>query len=781
MTITTSRLRQQRPLAWLFCLLLFASCFTPALAQTVEEGLVIGAEEGLAGLEAHATSPKDIGQALLNFATYGTYNPDSVTSPSVAGTVARTLNLIGLVIMAALAVFGGLTFTIHTANKGVPGGQIISSFWMPIRVSVSTILLVPLTLGFSTIQLGVNKIAESGNNHGGWVSAQVVDHIRGFGAYAPPFIKDSRVAMQGLITAEACKLYINSQLNINRSTDTTNGVTTKTHRKKDGIVEVSYDFQDPKRGVFGKKAPVPAYCGALRIKIPGSIDVPLGPTFQAMEGMTQDEIATAFTTAVESQFIPKAQRIANMLFADQMSLRKMQRSGSTMAQDEYRTAASNLSGSITTASKEYAQLVTDYNTFVQNTVTTAVNNARDELAGVAWADEIKECGWVCFGTIYWQTSKSQEHINTIASALHPTVVDIRIDKKYISDERFETLQERLDEVNALYTPVEPVTSAGMSNIVSIQHAGAEDSSSLQKWFAILTQGMAKAFVLDENADFVNQMQKSGQIMAASIDLAYHAKVWTVALATTAYNTTTNLANAASGTPLAGSAVAAKMSLVGAALDLIRNLADGYGELLDTILIPLMFASFLLAVVLPTIPLFLWLMGVASWIIYYIECLLVSPIWMAAHGTAEKEGWGSEHTRQGYMLMIGLYLNPILRVAGFALILVLIYPLGMLTGLLSSYLIGVLMSGTITSPLLLTGAALVLAFFGYSVAIRVFTLPNELFERGLRWMNGGQEVTGDENASNRINMMVANFGARSAFRTGLVPTSRMNPAPLKPAG
>jgi hypothetical protein len=47
---------------------------------------------------------------------------------------------------------------------------------------------------------------------------------------------------------------------------------------------------------------------------------------------------------------------------------------------------------------------------------------------------------------------------------------------------------------------------------------------------------------------------------------------------------------------------------------------------------------------------------------------------SAHGMAEPEGWGTEHTRQGYMLMIGLYLNPILRVAGFYAIFIALRPL-----------------------------------------------------------------------------------------------------------
>lgn len=100
-------------------------------------------------------------------------------------------------------------------------------------------------------------------------------------------------------------------------------------------------------------------------------------------------------------------------------------------------------------------------------------------------------------------------------------------------------------------------------------------------------------------------------------------------------------------------------------------------------------------------------------------------------------------------------------------LVVLYPLTILIKWMSSYLIGVISTGAVTSPLMLVGAMLVLAFFGYSVANRVFSLPNEMFEKGLRWVNGGQEVTGDENSATKINAMVANFGykAEGGFGAG----------------
>lgn len=106
-----------------------------------------------------------------------------------------------------------------------------------------------------------------------------------------------------------------------------------------------------------------------------------------------------------------------------------------------------------------------------------------------------------------------------------------------------------------------------------------------------------------------------------------------------------------------------------------------------------------------------------------------------------------------------YLNPILRVAGFFAIFLVLIPLGRMTNWLSEYLVGVVSSGWL-SPVMVVGSMVVLAVFAYSAAVRVFSLPNELFERGLRWVNGGQEVTGDAGAEQQNRMIIAQVGGKA---------------------
>lgn len=244
-----------------------------------------------------------------------------------------------------------------------------------------------------------------------------------------------------------------------------------------------------------------------------------------------------------------------------------------------------------------------------------------------------------------------------------------------------------------------------------------------------------------------------------------------------------MANSARSIPIVGSLFGAGATATGAvavgAATFTREIVSGYAGLLKSAMIPLFVAGFTLAVVLPMLPLIIWSMGVISWMLFFIECLLISPMWLAAHGTAEQEGWGTEHTRQGYMLMLGLFLNPVLRTAGFFAIFLALVPLKPLVGWVFSALIGVMVTGWMSLGIVVF-APLLVAFFAYSAGVRIFSLPSELFERGLRWVNAGQEVTGDSSAESHNRTLVAGFSHSTAgtAQGKLTDLGPMSPRPSK---
>lgn len=738
-------------------------------------------------------SNNDYGQKIINWIAFG--KPDNVKfgDVSLLSTVSFTLNAIALVMMAYLSLLGGLTYVIQTANKGSPGGQVISSFWMPIRIATATILLVPLASGYSTIQYGVITVAEKGNAHGSYLMDQGIDYIAKNGVYRPPMMESSKDVVIGLIWSELCQLHINTKegnaVSINKGSEALSPV--------NETLVYSYDKIQTKKSFFSGATTTlkKGYCGSLTILTPDAdttafFNNTVAETSSRLFNTADYEddaaiLATEKLTAyIEKTIMPAARVIAEKLSADSNALNNMQNGGGQSAQSTYERlqrgadkAASGLVGELNAIIGNYDRRM---HSILQESIIainkhntssgTGGNTTNQNAAGEApWVKQIKDTGWPALGTVFWQISKNQESLNYLAKRLKATYTNPQIDQEYQDDERYATLYARLDDLIKGARAETAESGSHVFDMTAVNMAGADGSAGYFKsmftgWFQNL---MAALFIPDDEGDIITKLQYSGSVLASTTDTLIHASIIAKAGAKTAAivvnRTHEDAVSVARQVPLigalTGAAAAVGAGLVSTPLTLVAYIAQGYAEFLSTLIVPLLIAGFALAVVLPAIPLFYWLMGVISWMLFFVECLLISPMWLAAHGTADKDGWGSEHTRQGYMLMIGLYLNPILRVAGFFAIFLVLIPIGKLVGWLSQYLTGVLASGWL-SPAMIVGGMVILAVFAYSASVRVFSLPNELFERGLRWVNGGQEVTGDSGAEQQNRMIIAQVGGKA---------------------
>ena len=695
------------------------------------------------------------GQRLLNFIAHGTENPAG-DEKSLLSTVSLTLNAIALTLMAWLAVIGGATYVFQTANKGVPGGQVISSFWAPIRISTATILLIPLASGYSTLQYGVIKMAEVGNHYGNEVASKGLKYLAENGAYRPPLLSDPTMMIAGWIGSEVCRQYINSYQQGERVRPVA--------RSQESLASVkylySYDYAELE-GAREASYPRRAYCGALTIDMPREITTDTAHTRAVPVKVVRK------LNEIVAEMQPRVAEIASMILYDEAALRSLQNNGQS-AQSSYESKASAVPEQIEGAAGKYVALVAEYNAKVAAVVASSVNEVYTDNAGRSWQEEITELGWMALGTAYWQVSQSQEKINALAKLLTPSYQEPQMDRNFDSDQRFIDVSLRLQGLQKFARDRAKQVVETDNSIISIEHAGVDGGADfIKKFFSEISTAIMKSMVMGaSDGDIVTSMQYTGSVISATIDAAIHALILGEATVKTteavAKFAADGAVNSASQVPLAGSLFGAGATAAGSvavgATTFTSEVVSGYAGLAKGLLFPLMIAGFFLAVVLPAIPLFFWLMGVISWALFFVECLLVSPFWMAAHGTAEKEGWGSEHTRQGYMLMIGLFLGPILRSGAWFAIFVMLKPLAVLAEWLASYLQGVIITGWV-SPLLILGSPIIMALFAYAGAVRIFSLPNELFERGLRWINGGQEVTGDSAAEQHNRTIIGGYTSK----------------------
>lgn len=722
----------------------------------------------------------DFGQKVINWIAYGTDNP-TWGDKSLLSAVSLPLNAIALAMMAWLAVIGGATYVFQTANKGVPGGQLISSFWAPIRVSTATIMLIPLASGYSTIQYGVITVAEKGNAHGSYVMGIGLDYLYDFGAYRAPGIPDGQSIFFALVESEVCRQYINSYT----KGETVTPVFIGPVRKSDTalVSKVSYRYNETSASTTFND-PRLDYCGAVAFSIEHDADDEDDGWFTDADELSAHYGGPPYIAqgqmALLKKMQPLAAQVASRILADESALRQLQAYGESK-QSTYERAVAELNGQIEDAAGLAQGAIRTYNSESQKIIAQVVSRLNDQKnanndGSDGWIAQTKAMGWLGLGTIFWQVNISQSEINKLAATFEAALTPPNLDQEWLTDDRFVKISMRirgmkkqfasLDKTKQVNTDQGFAQPDSIPSLSAIADAGAEGDgwvdtlkSKVYEFFA----GSLRYFMFKNGPDdLILNMQYFGSAMSTLAESAWWAKTITInvprGMAESFGKAVSDLSNKVSFIPGAGwLARAGGAASEGAAKGFSLTLGD-ISQMINYLIVAMIVIGFTLGVVLPTIPLTQWLMGAISWMLFFIECLLVSPMWMAAHGTAEKEGWGSEHTRQGYMLMIGLYLNPILRVAGFFAIFVALKPIGWMVSWFFDYVQGVVVSG-FGGLFIFFGAVIIASIFAYSAMVRIFGLPSELFERGLRWVNGGQEVTGDSAGEKDARTNIAAFAAK----------------------
>jgi conjugal transfer/type IV secretion protein DotA/TraY len=723
----------------------------------------------------------DLGQKIINWITYGA-DTGSQADTSLLSVISLMINTIAFYMLGVLTIVGAGSYVIHTANKGVPGGQIVSSFWMPLRISVATILMVPLTSGFSSLQYGVITVAETGNTHANLTMEAGLNYLYDFGAYRPVSLLNGEDVVFSWIGSELCKQYINAYT----KTNTINLVTTSTGDVTNGFVDkFEYAYKEAESS-FSAANPRQGYCGSVSVSSPAKGQMPSGVGSASQNGISDSMASEAHDKLISllKSIQPSVASIAAKLMSDQSALASMQANGAA-AQTQFESALQAARGQSSGLAGEINSVISTFNSGRQSIVAEAVNKANSAAKGKDdWRQQTIDKGWPALGTVFWQINVNQSQINSLAQLLTASSSDPQLDGEWLQDERLHELGRRLMAAKSGYVNSgvnvvgKPSSNASqpIPSLSAIAMAGSDGNGffdSVKTYLYSSLSGVTRsALQMNSPDDLLINIQYVGSAIGTGAELLYISK----AVALTGITVGASMANET------GKAVSSNIFSYILPIGIGARLAGGLGQvtkdiiesisrflmpLIDTMLSILIGVGFIAGVVLPTIPLSIWFMGVISWMLFFIECLLVSPFWLAAHGTAEKEGWGTEHTRQGYMLMIGLYLNPILRVVGFFAIFIALKPIAILVSWFFDYVHGVLDSGFVFLFSSI-GAVVVCIMFAYSAIVRVFGLPSELFERGLRWVNGGQEVTGDGHSEEKVrNNFLAFVGrAEGAITKGM---------------
>ena len=205
------------------------------------------------------------------------------------------------------------------------------------------------------------------------------------------------------------------------------------------------------------------------------------------------------------------------------------------------------------------------------------------------------------------------------------------------------------------------------------------------------------------------------------------------------------------------------------------LSSGLGAMLLTVAGALVLIGLLFAVVLPSMPYVLYTASVIGFLILVIESLLAAPLWAVLHLHPDGEGFASSYTKQGYMLLLVLFMRASLIVAGLYCGMLLLEPAISLVNATFFPMMRTINSNTMITGVYITiGFMIVYCGLVMWITYRCFGLVHAVPDRVLRWIGGSGEQLGESesmgglrgavgHAASELTSVAGRFGAMAAER------------------
>lgn len=159
-----------------------------------------------------------------------------------------------------------------------------------------------------------------------------------------------------------------------------------------------------------------------------------------------------------------------------------------------------------------------------------------------------------------------------------------------------------------------------------------------------------------------------------------------------------------------------------------------------------YASGTALTLLPLIPLVMWLTFVGGWLLLVAEAVIAAPLWMVAHLSPESEGFTGKGSN-GYLLLTGVLLRPILGLIGLALS----FSIGtVLCNLLDEAFVPLFRASA--GENLIGLGSLIAMIFAYvtvktTILVQSFKTIPVLCDSTMRWIGGGEAHGGAISAAN----------------------------------
>lgn len=178
--------------------------------------------------------------------------------------------------------------------------------------------------------------------------------------------------------------------------------------------------------------------------------------------------------------------------------------------------------------------------------------------------------------------------------------------------------------------------------------------------------------------------------------------------------------------------------------------------LTMIVIPLFYIGVTMMVFIPMVPAILWVGGVVTYFVIVVEAFVASPLWMLTHFHGEGDGMGSK-SAHGYMFLLQLCFRPILMIIGFVSAWLLLDILG--NFMLYTFIVFMKSFTTFSINVLgqffqFIGVMVAIAIVGNALVQKLFGMVTFLPDQVIAWVGGHSPNFGNAGDSDVKGAIVA---------------------------
>ena len=672
-------------------------------------------------------SPSDTSVQLLNKifgAGWNTLFSSGSGAPSFFGAILGVYDSVLFAVLGVIVLYSLLVGIAEASQEGVPLGKRYSR-WMPFRIVTAAGFLAPMPAagGLSLAQAAVLGIVSMSVGFADNVWTAGVTYLVKSGPAVVMNVNSGSTLVKDVLESLVCEDWANSQL-----TFIGNGT--------------QYEMTDPSNP-YTPPLPLPPLPGSLiqQNTISQTVTTPAsGPAFGVGESLGfspptttgRQKSGISFDGAPNSGLPPGACGSFVFTFPQNQTV------GITSIATAQESALSQMIATLSPVAAAIvnnqpppqAPLITAANEY-QGALTSAATSVMSQGANgaelAAWQSNATTAGWLTAGSFYWSFSKINQELSTLmnehwiysgiaVSALPDTGGVYGLKNLIAGTAVYTNGLEQAAAISGGNAPGSAALAASAQNI-------GNGSSLVSKFLTLLSSpvtGLVDAFAnaLSQNGDPVLEAQSFGNTVIDATEAAIIGSVGTMAMGAGVGNSWVAQASAKTGFDLAKAIQIASMYLA---------------PFLLALSLPLLCFGALLATILPAIPFVVWTLGVIAWLILILEALVAVPVWGILHASPEGDGFLPGTVRNGYLLLLDLFVRPSLMVIGFFAGFVVLEALALLIDQGFSVMVAGVTAGHLTGIVGFIALLGVLAGLLTTTAWKSFHLVVWFPEHVLRWI------------------------------------------------